>query len=63
MDEKEWMEKYVQDNTWGWQELVSCGHAPLEKLDDGPLRTAIEGFLNGESDAQRILDGYGYEAG
>lgn len=63
LPELEWMDKHVQGRTWGWEELVLSGRASLDELEDGPLKKALNAWRDGQSEAQRILNELGYEAG
>jgi hypothetical protein len=63
MSPQEWMNKYVQGRTWGWEELIGSGRAPLGDLKDSDLKIAINKWLEGIREVQGILDSLGYEVG
>lgn len=63
LSEKEWTDKYLTGRTWGWQELLRSGRAEMKNLVDGDFKNKLDTFLSIESDIEKDLMKYEYEAG
>jgi len=63
LSEKQWMDEKVNGRSWGWQELVTCGRASTNNLEDGELKGMLDLFTSTQAAIEKRLRSLGYEAG
>lgn len=63
LNEKEWVERYLNGSTWGWGELLKSGRVKLHDLTPGPLHSLLDTYLTIEFDLEAKLDELGYDPG
>ncbi len=63
LSEKEWVEKYLNNSTYGWQELFSSGMVNTDALEQGYLKRLISKYANASSNLYIQLKELGYEGG
>lgn len=63
LTEQEFVDTFLSGKTWGWEELLSCGWADVDQLEDGDLKKAIKKYEDSHSAVWKRLQELNYEAG
>ena len=62
MTEKEWVDEFLNGNTWGWEDML-VNQISTDDLDNGQLKQLINDYLDARSALEEYLEALGYEAG
>lgn len=64
MDAKEWLDRYLNGRTDGWEYILTSGGGyDIDTLDDRKLEKAIEKYQDAFSKLDKLLAEHGYHSG